>query len=532
MCKTKFQYILWILLIGVSMIACQQAGEPNAKNESEFKALSADTEFDLVIKNGRVMDPETGFDKVANVGVKDGTVGLITEKDISGKRVIDASGHVVAPGFIDYHSHAQEPYGHKLYVRDGVTTPLDLEVGAFPVNDFYEFWEGKSFVNYGTNVAHVGARLEVLDGQEPDGRVLYSPAMGRAMNDGSQFKTKLYDPKDEKTIVDAVEREIKQGALGIAYPIGYYTVVGSPEINAVTALAGKYNLPITTHVRYLAQIPPSGYMGITEMLTIARQNDAPVLFHHVQSNCLGLTGPCLDLIDAARAQGQKVVGEFYPYQYAGTYVDADYNRPGFEQRMGIEASDYVITATGEHLTSKKFDSLRTAAPGTNLLMYTMKEEYIMEAFKRPGTIVGSDGMPWIVEGDEGGFNATFDTPYGAGNGHARGSGTHARILRMVRETKAIPLMEAIGKMTYGPASFLEDHVPQMKRRGRIQEGSAADITIFDPETVTDNATPKIGENSLPSTGIPYVIVNGTVVVDDSKVQNVAAGVAIRNKTIN
>ncbi|WKK65085.1 hypothetical protein [Lutimonas zeaxanthinifaciens] len=71
----------------------------------------------------------------------------------------------------------------------------------------------------------------------------------------------------------------------------------------------------------------------------------------------------------------------------------------------------------------------------------------------------------------------------------------------------------------------------MKKRGRIQEGSAADITIFNPETVTDNATPKIGENSLPSTGIPYVIVNGTVVVDDSKVQNVAAGVAIRNKTI-
>ena len=155
----------------------------------------------------------------------------------------------------------------------------------------------------------------------------------------------------------------------------------------------------------------------------------------------------------------------------------------------------------------------------------------MEAFKRPGTIVGSDGMPWIVEGDEGGFNATFDTPYGAGNGHARGSGTHARILRMVRETKGISLMEAISKMTHGPASFLEDHIPQMKIRGRIQEGSAADITIFNPETVTDNATPKIGENSLPSTGIPYVIVNGTVVVDDSKVQNVAAGVAIRNKTI-
>ena len=155
-------------------------------------SLAAQATFDIAILNGRVMDPETGFDQVANVGINNGFVTEITTDGITGTRVIDASGNVVAPGFIDYHSHAQEPYGHKLYVRDGVTTPLDLEVGAFPIDDFYDFWEGKAFVNYGTNVAHIGARLEVLDGQEPNGRVLYSPAMGRAMNMGSQFKTKLF----------------------------------------------------------------------------------------------------------------------------------------------------------------------------------------------------------------------------------------------------------------------------------------------------------------------------------------------------
>ena len=153
--------------------------------------------------------------------------------------------------------------------------------------------------------------------------------------------------------------------------------------------------------------------------------------------------------------------------------------------------------------SEKFDELRKDAPATNILMYSMKQEYIDEAFNRPGVIVGSDGMPWIVEGDEKGFNATFDTPYGAGNGHARGAGTHARILRMVREGGAVSLMDAISKMTYEPAAFLEDHVPQIKLRGRVQEGSAADITIFDPETVTDNATPKIGENSLASNKASY-----------------------------
>ena len=192
----------------------------------------AQERFDLVIKNGRVMDPETGFDAVANVGINNGFITEITSDDIEGARTIDASGHVVAPGFIDYHSHAQSPFGHKLYVRDGVTTPLDLEVGAYPIADFYDFWEGKSFVNYGTNVAHIGARLEVLDGEEQDGRVLYGAALGRAMNHGAQFKTKTYDPDDEAAILAAVEENMKQGALGIAYPIGYYTVVGSPEVMA------------------------------------------------------------------------------------------------------------------------------------------------------------------------------------------------------------------------------------------------------------------------------------------------------------
>ena len=489
-------------------------------------AMAAD--YDLVIKNGRVMDPETGFDAIANVGINHGFITKITNDKIEGKRTIDAKGHVVSPGFIDYHTHGQDPFAYRLYARDGVTTPLDLEAGAFPMDDFYKYWEGKALLNYGTNVSHVGARIAVLDGQDVGGRIVYEGSIGRAMDDGQQWKTKLYDPLDEAAIMAAIEAELKKGGLGIAYPVGYYTRVGSPEMMAVTSLAAKYNLPITTHVRYLSQIPPSGYMGLTEMLTIARTNNVPMLVHHVQSNCLALTGKCLDIIDAARGQGQNVVGEFYPWNYAGTYVDADYNKPGFEERMGIQASDYKIAETGKPLTTEEFDRLRKEAPTTQLLMYTMKDEYIMEAFTRPGTIVGCDAMPYIVDG---GLKGSWDTPYGKGSGHARGAGSHAKILRMARETKAISLMEAISKMTYLPAQFLEDHVPQMKKRGRVQEGAVADITIFNPETVTENSGPEVGKNSLPSSGIPYVIVNGTVVVDNSEVKKVFPGVAIRNAIV-
>jgi len=115
--------------------------------------------------------------------------------------------------------------------------------------------------------------------------------------------------------------------------------------------------------------------------------------------------------------------------------------------------------------------------------------------------------------------------------HPRASGTHAKVLRLVREKNLMPLMLAISKMPYTPAKFLQDNgVPQMADKGRIQVGVDADITIFDPKTVTDNSTIKQG--GFPSTGIPYVIVNGTIVVKDSRVlKGVYPGQPIRNAII-
>ncbi|MCR9087860.1 MAG: hypothetical protein NXH97_14080 [Rhodobacteraceae bacterium] len=188
-------------------------------------------EFDLVIENGRVIDPETKLDALRNVGITDGRIEVVTDAEISGEETIDASGHVVAPGFIDFHWHGQDPFGIKLALRGGVTSPLELEVGAHPVEAYYDGKEGKSQANYGTSVSHLGTRLQTLDNIKNDalGLPLYSDSINKAAQDGAKWSTeRAAAGSDERArIISAVEDGMRQGAIGIGFPVGYATQVSS-----------------------------------------------------------------------------------------------------------------------------------------------------------------------------------------------------------------------------------------------------------------------------------------------------------------
>jgi N-acyl-D-aspartate/D-glutamate deacylase len=252
-----------------------------------------------------------------------------------------------------------------------------------------------------------------------------------------------------------------------------------------------------------------------------------LMLQHMHQQALGLSQEALKMVDDARGKGLSVRAEIYPYNFGATIVGADYLRPdNYGPNMGRTYKDIIETATLKPLTKQRYEDLVKSAPGTSVMFYGATEKDMLDALAHPGSTVGSDSFPMTVS-KTGKMAVDWDLGYEEVQGHPRAAGTHSIVLRMVREKKLMPLMTAISKMSYLPAKFLEENgVAQMAFKGRIQVGADADITIFDPKTVRDNSTIKQG--GLPATGIPYVIVNGTIVVEDSKVlKGVYPGQAIR-----
>lgn len=477
------------------------------------------------------MDPETNLDAPRNVGIKDGKIAIISEDTLTGKETIDATGHVVAPGFIDMHNHnAGVPFGEKLALRDGVTTPMELEAGVYPVKDWYERLEGKCRTNYGASVGTLPVREHVFNPAYTTqfaGDAVYDlMAEPGKSHTSMKWSTQVATDAELKKIETLLEDGIKQGSIGVGHTPGYMVAgVTSEEGIMCQKLAGKYGQSVYIHCRFSGQRPPtSGILGFLEQMAPQMTYGGGIVFQHMTAQALADTPQALELFDAARAKGIPAQAEVYPYDFGGTIVAADYLHPdNYGPNMGRSYGDLTETATGKPLTKERYDELVKTAPGTNIMFKNATEDTVCSALTHPSSVLGSDAFPYVMKSD-GSTALAWDVPFDAVNGHPRGAGAHAKLLRWVREKKVdIPLMLGISKMTYMIAKYMEENgVPQMNNKGRVQIGKDADITIFDPATVQDNSTMQAG--GLPTSGIPYVVVNGTVVVRDSvNVENVFPG---------
>jgi dihydroorotase len=447
-------------------------------------------EFDTVLENGRVMDPASGLDSVRNVGITGGKIRAVSENALKGRTTLDVKGLVVAPGFIDLHSHGQTPENYRFKARDGVTTALEMEVGVNPVPQWYSERAGKALINFGATSGHLPARMKVM---HDTGTLLpRDNAVNRAAT-----------AAERSEIYKLVSAGLDDGALGIGLGIAYVPLATREEIFDLFRLAVQRKTAIYVHMRNGGPVEPGVVDALQEVIADATATGASVHVVHITSMGLRETPLCLAMMEGARARGIDVTTEMYPYTAGMTDLSSAIFDEGWQGKQGgITYKDLQWALTGERLTAESF--VRYRKQGGMVAIHSIPEDVVRSTIANPMVMIASDGI------------------LNEGKGHPRAAGTYARVLgRYVREEHALSLMDALRKMTVMPADRLG-----IRDKGRIAVGADADITVFDPARVIDRAT--FEKPAQYSEGIQYVLVNGTPVVRDGElVSGVAPGKGVR-----
>jgi len=476
---------------------------------------AAQEPYDIVIANGRVMDPETGLDAVRNVGINGLSVVAISERPLRGETEVDATGMVVSPGFIDLHAHGQSGRANEFQAMDGVTTALELEAGVPDIPMFLAMREGDAVINYGASISHGALRTWAMPEYTEDvdrvvARIAEAGEIDEAAIDTffeliSAGRYKELDPEFYPALWARLQQGLNDGALGIGMPHQYYPGVSYDEIFRLFQFAAEQEAPIFTHVREM------GVTGMQEVVANAIATGAALHIVHMNSSSLWNYQTNLELILGAQERGADVTTEAYPYTAASTGIESAIFDEGWQERLRISYGDIQWQDTGERLTEETFNRYRKE--GGVVIIHLMKEEWIRAQLADPRVMVASDGMPY------------------APGAHPRSAGTFSRFIgRYVRDQELMSLMSGLAKVTLMPAERLGSIAPQMKRKGRIQIGSDADITVFEYEDIIDTAD---FESELSySEGVQYVIVNGQFVVWDGElVEGARPGKAILGRNV-
>jgi N-acyl-D-glutamate deacylase len=534
--------IAQLLLAGILVVSLTQSCQSPEKGDSKetkstYQSMPASTDFDVVILNGRVMDPETNFDGIRNVGIKDGIIGLITEKDIKGKETIDATGKIVSPGFIDLHHHGLNIGDYRLQTVQGVTTALELESGILPISDFYKGQAAKNLpINYGASAAWTFGRIACFTGHEPEADLKYfQDAQGR-----TDWKDELATPEQLKKILAEIEQGLKEGALGIGVNAGYAPGNGHFEYYNVAKLAKKYGVGTYTHTRFAKSTERnSAFEAFQELIANAAVTGINMHICHINSMSQKDIHNGLELFENAQANGTTVTAGTYPWGAASTVAKAAvFTGPTWKEDL---QTDYNAFQYGKkRLTKAEFDDLQANAPGTLIIWHFLdankpEELALIDASViHPRTIIESDAVPSYKMTDSGLVPYEGDAWPLSDDlvNHPRSSASFSKILQdYVRDRQLMDLQTAIKKMSLMPAQTIEGFVPQMKKKGRLQEGMDADINVFDLNDIKVNADYVYPVR--PSEGMFYVLVAGTPVVENGKLLlDAAPGQPIRRALQN
>src|SRR5580698_6606738 len=442
-------------------------------------------QYDLVIEGGRVVDPETGLDGVRNVGIREGKIVRVSAEVLSGRRVVHAGGLVVAPGFVDLHQHGQDMASQRVKALDGVTSALELEIGAPDDAQFLRSKEGHSLIHYGTSASHVAARAAVFGAPLPAGTIL--PKSGPATDLPAT-------PEQIEAIRQRLGAELDAGGLAVGMGIQYVPGATRLEVIDMFRLAAERGLPVYTHMRSAGRVEPgSAIEAVGEVIGAAAISGAALHIVHINSTCLRDSLECLAMVEGARARGLDVTTEAYPYIAGMTAVNSAVFNPGWREKLGIDYGDVVLPDTGEHLTKERFDELHNSSATHWVLIFGNTQEIVDKVIPHPLVMIASDGL----------------------ESHPRNAGTYSRALaQYVREKGTLTLMDAIRTMSFMPAEMLERSTPAARQKGRLQEGCDADIVVFDAATIRERST--FEKPMEPSVGVRYLVVGGTLVVDEGK----------------
>ncbi|WP_170574717.1 amidohydrolase family protein [Ruegeria atlantica] len=495
-------------------------------------------QFDVVLSGGRVIDPETYTDRVLNVGIADDTVAAISTEPLEGKEVVDVTGLIVAPGFIDLHAHGQNIASNRIQAFDGLTTALELEAGMLPVSEFYDNCaaEGRP-INFGCSAGWAAARIMTLSpGAVSGGKPEPSLAFLLKSLGSTEWVENPAHGKELDAILALTEQGLREGAIGIGCPWGYTPGAGLKELRELWLLAKKYNQPTYTHIQNMSVLDPnSGTRNVIELAGLAASTGARTHICHWNSTSLRDIPLIHDIVRNAQKAGLPITTEAYVYGAGNSGIGAaEWDPVDVEERMEVEWSDFTLVKTMKDFeTKEEFVAAREAHPEDSVIVHFLHEDddahdaaLLDISVLFPGTAICTDGLPFVQA--DGSFYEKDEWPLPEGlNNHPRAAGNYARFFRKwVRERGIISWMDAIRQTSLNPALILEEGVPEMKRKGRLQEGSDADVVVFDPETIGEKADFK--NPSALSVGMRHVLVNGKFLIRNAELDpNAMAGRAVR-----